>query len=130
MNLVYIDHQMEQINKLEMLTGLTLDKLVELFAAGYTLQPPKVSKSLEELQQKGLLIELPCKVGDTVWDIKWWDYYDESVVVDGKTYHRQVCKYKVTKSRFSLMDYNRIGEDVFLTKKEAEEACKKKNGKD
>lgn len=85
-------------------------------------------EKLKELQQKGLLIELPCAIGDTVWDIKWWGYYDESVVVDGKTYHRQVCKYKVTKSRFSLMDYNRIGEDVFLTKKEAEEACKKNNG--
>ena len=82
---------------------------------------------LKELQQKGLLIELPCAIGDTVWDIRWWDDFDESVIVDGKKYFRRVSKHKVTKKKFDWYDFEGIGKNVFLTKEEAEEACKKKN---
>ena len=78
----------------------------------------------EDLEEQGKLIKLPCKIGDTVWDIKWWDDTTETRVIDGKTYFRRVMKHKVTKSKFSLRDYKELGKTVFLTKEEAEAALK------
>ena len=84
-------------------------------------------KHYEDLEEQGRLIELPCKIGDTVWDIKWWDDTTETRVIDGKTYFRRVMKHKVTKSKFSLCDYEELGKTVFLTKEEAEAALKGEN---
>ena len=78
----------------------------------------------KDLEEQGRLIELPCKIGDTVWDIKWWDDTTETRVIDGKTYFRRVMKHKVTKSKFKLFDYENFGKTVFLTKEEAEAALK------
>ena len=78
----------------------------------------------EDLEEQGRLITLPCKIGDTVWDIKWWDDTTETRVIDGKTYFRRVMKHKVTKSKFKLFDYDNFGKTVFLTREEAEAALK------
>lgn len=78
----------------------------------------------KDLEEQGRLITLPCKIGDTVWDIKWWDDTTETRVIDGKTYFRRVMKHKVTKSKFKLFDYENFGKTVFLTKEEAEAALK------
>ena len=80
----------------------------------------------EDLEEAGRLIELPCAVGDTVWEIRWWDEVTESKVIDGKTYFRSVRKHKVTKTEFSLFDYKDFGKIVFLTKAEAEAALKER----
>ena len=78
----------------------------------------------QDLKEQGRVVELPCKIGDTVWDIRWWDDTTETRVIDGKTYFRRVMKHKVTKSKFKLFDYDNFGKTVFLTKKEAEAALK------
>lgn len=80
----------------------------------------------EDLEEAGRLIELPCAVGDTVWEIRWWDEVTESKVIDGKKYFRSVRKQKVTKTQFSLFDYKDFGKIVFLTKEEAEAALKER----
>ena len=81
----------------------------------------------EDLEEQGRLIELPCKIGDTVWETKWWDDITETRVIDGKTYFRHIMKHKVTKSTFSLFDYDNLGKTVFLTREEAEAALKGEN---
>ena len=94
------------------------------------MEHKQVREWLEELQhykdleEQGRLIELPCKIGDTVWDIKWGDDTTETRVIDGKTYFRRVMKHKVTKSKFKLFDYENFGKTVFLIKEEAEAALK------
>ena len=80
----------------------------------------------EDLAEAGRLVELPCAVGDTVWEIRLWDEVTESKVIDGKKYFRSVRKYKVTKTQFSLFDYRDFGKIVFLTKDEAEAALKER----
>lgn len=35
--------------RLFQVSGFDMEKLIELFAAGYTLEPPKPSESMEEL---------------------------------------------------------------------------------
>ena len=78
----------------------------------------------EDLEEQGLLLRLPCKVGTTVYNTTWWDDVQEKVKVDGKTFYRTLHKHKVSKSRFSLVDIYNFGKTVFLTKAEAEQKLK------
>ena len=78
----------------------------------------------EDLEEQGRLVKLPCKKGDTVYNITWWDDVQEKVLVKGKSYYRTVHKNKVTKSTFSYLDIDEFGKTVFLTKAEAEQKLK------
>ena len=78
----------------------------------------------EDLEEQGLLLRLPCPIGTTVYNTTWWDYVEEKVKVDGKTFYRTVHKHKVSKSTFSLLDICDFGKTVFLTKAEAEQKLK------
>ena len=78
----------------------------------------------EDLEEQGLLLRLPCKVGTTVYNTTWWDDVQEKVKVDGKTFYRTLHKHKVSKSTFSLIDIYNFGKTVFLTKAEAEQKLK------
>ena len=84
----------------------------------------KVMKCLEyeRLEEQGLLLRLPCKVGDTIyrcgdpikkvyeWDIEHIEiFYDEIVFIDDSD------------NSFTVGD---IGETVFLTREEAEARLK------
>ena len=78
----------------------------------------------EDLEEQGLLLRLPCKVGTTVYNTTWWDDVQEKVKVDGKTFYRTLHKHKVSKSTFSLVDIYNFGKTIFLTKAEAEQKLK------
>ena len=82
-------------------------------------------KHYEDLEEQGRLIELPCKVGDTVWSTRWWDNKKISKKIDGETWYKDIFQHKITKEKFSLYDLDKIGKDVFLTKEEAEEKLKR-----
>ena len=84
----------------------------------------KKLKEYEDLEEQGLLLRLPCKVGTTVDNTTWWDDVTEKVKVGGKTFYRTVHKHKVSKSTFSLLDIYDFGKTVFLTKEEAEQKLK------
>ena len=92
--------------------------------------------ALEEIQQyrqlkeQGKILILPCPIGTTVYDIKWWDEKEESVVVGGNRYFRRIRKHKISKSSFSYFDIDSFGETVFLTKEEAEAALEKMKGEE
>ena len=81
-------------------------------------------KEYEELEEQGLLLRLPCKIGTKVYNITWWDDVQKKVVVKGKTYYRTIHKHKVSKSTFGYTDIEEIGKTVFLTKSEAEQKLK------
>lgn len=85
-------------------------------------------KRYKDLEEQGRLLKLPCKIGTEVYNIIWWDNVQEKVVVKGKTYYREFRKHKVTKSTFGYLDISRLGETVFLTKKEAEAKLKESEG--
>lgn len=82
----------------------------------------------EDAEEQGLLLRLPCAIGTTVYDIKWWDEKSESVLVEGKKYFRRIQKHKVSKSKFSLFDIDCFGKEVFLTREEAESALERMKG--
>jgi hypothetical protein len=48
----------EKIHNLEYLSGLTIDELVVLFAAGYTLEPPKLDRDIREAENNKMYEEI------------------------------------------------------------------------
>ena len=56
----------------------------------------------EDLEERGRLIKLPCKVGDTVWSTRWWDNKKISKKIDGETWYKDIFQHKITKEKFSL----------------------------
>ena len=76
----------------------------------------------EDLEEQGRLIELPCKVGDAVWEIRGvrWKGYDWKFPVYDNA--------SVTGIKFNLEMLPRIGKKAFLTKEEAEAKLKELKG--
>lgn len=83
-------------------TGLELAKLAIM---------QKELKKYEDLEEQGLLVRLPCKVGDMVY--KLW-YYDE------KPYKIQQHVIRTLSELCGLAESNKFGKSVFLTQEEAE----------
>lgn len=79
----------------------------------------------EDWEEQGLLLKLPCPIGTTVYDIHWWEEKIKKVKVGKETYYKTVHKHKVSKTKFSLYDYEDFGKTVFLTKEEAEKELKR-----
>ena len=81
-------------------------------------------KDYEDLEEQGLILKLPCKVGDTV-------YYIE----DGEICELVVYSYDIRPlQRFALsrygtrLNFKQFGKTAFRTREEAEEALKKAGG--
>lgn len=87
-------------------------------------------KQLAELKRDGKLIELPCKVGDTVYEINKMPCNNIGKT-DISGFDCDSCigynhcwkgNYLISKSEFRIEKRNDFGEIVFLTKEEAEQA--------
>ena len=87
---------------------------------------------LVKLIEEGRLVYLPCKEGDTVYDIAYYcDYKGCS-----KTTQMGCCgcskiinkKYIVASHSFTLFDLDKIGKTVFLVPEQAEQKLKEMNG--
>ena len=101
---------------------------------------------LEDKIENGTLVELPCKVGDTVYEICkdcsncshfketgweydcWCDFDDEEhktmFEVDGDN----DCIYRIDEIKFEYNSIAKFGKSVFLTKPEAEARLKELKG--
>ena len=81
--------------------------------AEYWLQAYFKLKDYENLEEQGLLVQLPCKVGDIVYIIiNQRDNYDDTIY--------QI----VSATSFGLSMIDNIGKTVFLTQAEAEQKLK------
>lgn len=90
-------------------------------------------KSYKDAEEQGLLVRLPCKVGDMVWDndfgypesyeIKAFSYgYCDSYVEPGIGIEDEIIFYyeSYTRSITGAFPISEIGKTVFLTSEEAE----------
>lgn len=68
-------------------------------------------------EEQGLLLRLPCKVGDTVYWV-----YDCCMIREVIVYGFRVTPSKILMLDYSQFPFGNIGVDVFLTKEEAEQA--------
>lgn len=85
----------------------------------------------KDLEEQGLLVRLPCKVGDTVYTVSY--RYECTRNYDCKVFQKWKCEdnipceyekkeYFVKKSQFCLTMLNSLGKTIFLTREEAEKA--------
>ena len=81
----------------------------------------------EDLEEQGLLLRLPCKVGDTVFKLKKHNYCP--VGICSKDISCSECRantpFGIVEGKFKLNELKEIGKTVFLTKTEAEQKLKK-----
>lgn len=96
-----------------------LDKIAERLAnAEQRLQ------NYEKLEEKGLLLRLPCKVGDTVYSL---DRFCGGYSLDCPSRPCKECsdyQLEIYEGKFRLKDIYDFGKTVFLTQAEAEEALR------
>lgn len=71
----------------------------------------KKLKAYEDAEEQGLLVKLPCKVGDMVY--KLWYY-------DGKPYKIQQHVIRTLSELCGIMEAKKLGKSVFITREEAE----------
>ena len=104
--------------------------------AEYWLQAYFKLKEYEDLEEQGLLLKLPCKVGDTVWDNDYGKpcpytvtgfsfgtgegYIDEPVYLKEVVYYYSNYSGSITGS-FAVSE---LGKSVFLTQAESEKKLK------
>lgn len=84
-------------------------------------------KDYEDLEEQGLLLRLPCKVGDTVYYINPNENTINELVVysfDIRPLQHFACDYMGAR-----LNFNQFGKTVFLTKSEAEAKLKELRGK-
>ena len=93
----------------------------------------------EDAEEQGLLLRLPCKVGDAVWYVEEYDTPEITRgVVDGYLWYR-TCGFALNvvwdepiMAHFAYtrkeMPFSDIGRCVFLTREEAESALAEKGG--
>ncbi len=99
----------------------------------------KELKSYKDAEEQGLLVRLPCKVGDTVWDndfgypesyeIKAFSYgYCDSYVEPGIGIEDEIIfyyeNYTHSISITGAFPMSEIGKTIFLTREEAEKKLK------
>ena len=76
-------------------------------------------KEYEDAEEQGLLLRLPCKVGDTVYTI----YSDEDTSFVEEPIVKDVSTHRIwIENRY--FDYSDIGKIVFLTQEQAEQKLK------
>ena len=94
--------------------------------------------NMEQMEEQGMLVRLPRKVGGTVYTLSY--RYDCKNNYDCKAFQKWKCEenipceyekkeYFVKKSQFCLTMLNSLGKLVFLTREEAEKALDGENKK-
>lgn len=100
---------------------------------GYTFrmasQMPRIIDKLgkfEDAEEQGLLLRLPCKVGDTIYQVNSASAIDKHIVTAIGIYPSKViiCTENYRTGIGYSFDANRIGKRYFLTQEEAEQALK------
>ena len=126
---------MEKLTRMERLTERDSYGDVYVKQHDYVTASEKLCE-YEDAEEQGLLLRLPCKVGDTIWDNDYGkpcaytitgfsfgtgeDYIDEPVSL-----REVVCYYSnYSGSITGSFAVSEIGKTVFLTKEEAEQKLK------
>lgn len=111
--------------------GMTIRQLAEDERWKALDQIAEKLTNMEQMEEHGMLVRLPCKVGDTVYTLSYrYDCkndYDCKVPRQWKCEENIPCEYEkkeyfVKKSQFCLSMMNSLGKTVFLTREEAEKA--------
>ena len=85
-------------------------------------------KEYEDLEEQGLLLRLPCKVGGMVFKLKRHNYCPAGSGICHKDISCSECRantpFGIVEGKFMLKELKEIGKTVFLTQAEAERKLK------
>lgn len=119
----------------------SMERLTIKFPNGYLLQEPKTEDGalvyinaiaeklgkLEDAEEQGLLLRLPCKVGTHIYIVnRYW--IDEGHICGLAECDDVDCAcFKVYEDpdTYTMVSFNEFGQTWFLTKEEAEQALKR-----
>lgn len=116
--------------------GMTIRQLAEDERWKALDQIAEKLANMEQMEEQGILVRLPCKVGGTVYTLSYrYDCkndYDCKVSREWKCEENIPCEYEkkihyVKKSQFCLTMLNSLGKTVFLTREEAEKKLEELN---
>ena len=99
-------------------------------------------RDYEDLEEQGLLLKLPCKVGDTYWELEKMFWVNEHKCKGCKFYFEtledsfcdcdndfpkctQILEKKFSSIKEIVMNMDEINKTIFLTKEEAEKALER-----
>lgn len=111
--------------------GMTIRQLAEDERWKALDQIAEKLANMEQKEEQGILVRLPCKVGDTVYTLSYRyeckNDYDCKVSQKYKCEGNIPCEYEkkihyVKKAQFCLTMLESLGKTVFLTREEAEKA--------
>lgn len=108
------------LNMISRQPACDVDKIVEKLA-----NCEQRLKHYEDLEEQGLLLKLPCKVGDTVYSL---DRFCGGYSSDCPSRPCEQCpdyQLEIYEGKFQLNDISDFGKTVFITRAEAEETLKK-----
>lgn len=112
--------------------GVSKNKLTGKYCRGVFEATACVEKlaEYENAEEDGLLVRLPCKVGDRIWRLEkminsgeWRLYGKETIVTDIYLNAKRPPLFKVT-NLYGTLKLSDFGKTVFLTKEAAEAALK------
>lgn len=91
----------------------------------------QVLKEYEDLEEQGLIVRLPCKVGDKVYiPYSSFNEIEEWQVVSFHTYENIVLRLRNFKNEYIALDIKNLGKEWFLTRAEAEKKLKELKGEE
>ena len=84
-------------------------------------------KEYRDLEEQGLLLKLPCKVGDTLYFVSRNKIIEELIVLKITYQDKFIITFRDESNDIGNVSEKYIGETVFLTKEEAEKKLKELN---
>jgi hypothetical protein len=114
MNTKFIKEEEKFIS--EKLFDLNIDKDILINQVQEIKRLNDILREYKELEEQGLLLKLPCKVGTTVWAIEKEDI--------GLGWNSEYV-YCIKQEKFNATMVGFFGKDIFLTKEEAEQELKR-----
>ena len=111
--------------------AVRLKQVEDILGEGYDLDR---LRELVEADREGRCVVLPCKVGDTIYDISLAEIKESNVIsisfiASKSTYHVSVCAENYRHAITLDIEIGDFGKTVFLTREEAEAALEEmKNG--
>lgn len=79
----------------------------------------------EDLEEQGLLLKLPCKVGDTLYFVSRNKIIEELIVLKITYQDKFIITFRDESNDIGNVSEKYIGKTVFLTKEEAEKALER-----
>lgn len=105
--------------------------LSKIFGEDYNLDR---LKELVEADRDGRCVVLPCKIGDTIYDIQMGKITEKTIISIPFLLSKSVnhlCLHAINiRNAITTIDTENLGKTVFLTREEAESALKKMKERD